>query len=175
MAIFPDEKNSACIQIRVAVTDDIDDIMPLYENAKKFMRHSENNSQWTGGYPARCNIMDDIRRKQLYIGTDNEGRVAVAFAFIRGKDPTYAKIYDGKWLDDNLPYGTIHRIASSGRYSRMLARCVEYCLTMERSIRLDTHADNRPMQQAALRIGFRRCGIIHIADGSPRIAFQLLK
>ena len=30
------------------------------------------------------------------------------------------------------------------------------------------------MQQALQKQGFHRCGIIHIADGSPRIAYDLL-
>jgi hypothetical protein len=31
-----------------------------------------------------------------------------------GKDPTYAVIENGNWLNDE-PYGVIHRIASNGR------------------------------------------------------------
>ena len=37
---------------------------------------------------------------------------------------------------------------------------------------LDTHENNRVMQRAAERYGFKKCGTIYVADGSPRIAYQ---
>ena len=40
------------------------------------------------------------------------------------------------------------------------------------SIRSDTHADNKTMQHLIEADGFTRCGIIYIADGTPRIAYQ---
>lgn len=40
------------------------------------------------------------------------------------------------------------------------------------SIRIDTHADNKTMQHLIEADGFTRCGIIYIADGTPRIAYQ---
>ena len=42
-------------------------------------------------------------------------------------------------------------------------------------LRIDTHEDNQPMQDAVLRYGFRKCGIIHIRDGSKRVAFDYIK
>lgn len=42
------------------------------------------------------------------------------------------------------------------------------------AVRLDTHADNVPMQRAAEVLGFQRCGTIWVEDGSPRIAYELL-
>ena len=42
-------------------------------------------------------------------------------------------------------------------------------------LRIDTHEDNHVMQQAVQKLGFRKCGIIHIADGTPRIAYDLSK
>ena len=39
-------------------------------------------------------------------------------------------------------------------------------------MRADTHADNKVMQHLLESEGFTRCGIIHVADGTPRIAYQ---
>ena len=39
-------------------------------------------------------------------------------------------------------------------------------------LRIDTHADNHIMQHLILKNGFEQCGIIHIADGSERIAYE---
>jgi RimJ/RimL family protein N-acetyltransferase len=51
-------------------------------------------------------------------------------------------------------------------------QCLNYCLTKINNIRVDTHTNNIPMQRAVGRAGFKRCGIICVADGSPRIAYQ---
>ena len=39
-------------------------------------------------------------------------------------------------------------------------------------LRIDTHADNHVMQRCILREGFSRCGVIYVADGSARVAFE---
>ena len=41
-------------------------------------------------------------------------------------------------------------------------------------LRADTHADNKIMQHLLEKNGFTRCGVIHVADGSPRFAYQKL-
>lgn len=159
------------IAIRHSVLSDIPSIMPVYEAAKAFMRLKGNAAQWTGGYPSTDVIAADIDNGNHYVGIDSDGRIAMVFAFITGPDPTYAVIEDGRWPDDT-PYGTIHRIASAGIHPGMLARCVDFCFETAGTIRIDTHADNAPMLSALDRLGFKRCGIIRLADGSPRIAFQ---
>lgn len=42
-------------------------------------------------------------------------------------------------------------------------------------IRIDTHEQNRPMQQALTRYGFQRCGDVVYEEGKERIAFDLVK
>lgn len=159
------------IKIRHASESDLDNIMPVYYLARKFMRRNGNMTQWGNGYPSREQILADIRSGVCYVGVDCDEKIAMVFAFIPGEDPTYSYIEDGCWLNDR-PYATIHRIASSGLYGGMLRRCVDYCFRLIDNLRIDTHADNRPMQDALDRLGFTRCGIIHIADGTPRTAYQ---
>ena len=159
------------ITIRHSSAEDLDRIMPVYESAKKFMRATGNTDQWTGGYPSREIIKEDIAHYSHFIAEDDEGNVLMVFSFILGDDPTYDKIEEGKWLNDK-PYGTIHRIASSGVRGGMLETCVKYCKEIIDNIRIDTHADNGPMQNALHRLGFQCCGIIYTTDGSPRLAFQ---
>lgn len=103
------------------------------------------------------------------VGEDDE--VVMAFAFIIGDDSTYSVIEAGRWLND-LPYGTIHRLGSTGKHRGILRQCVDYCMSQIGNIRLDTHADNATMQSAAEKLGFTRCGTIYCIDGSPRVAFQ---
>lgn len=152
--------------------EDIEEIMSVYESAKSFMRREGNMTQWTGGYPSREIILRDMVAGNHFSYKDpSTGQLLMVFSFIKGDDPTYACIEDGEWLN-NEPYGTVHRIASSGHQGGMLERCLGYCAGQVDNLRIDTHSDNHSMQKALQRTGFTRCGIIYIADGSPRIAFQ---
>lgn len=160
------------IHVRKGKLTDIDAIMSCYDVARRYMRSSGNHNQWINGYPSRELVAEDISRGVSYVGVNDSGELVMAFAFIIGEDPTYSLIEDGEWLNDLL-YGTIHRLGSTGKYNGILKVCVEYCMTKINNIRLDTHADNQTMQQAALKLGFTRCGIIYCQDGSPRIAYQL--
>ena len=110
---------------------------------------------------------------RLFVDVVN-GQLLGVFAFILGVDPTYQVIEDGAWLNDTLPYGTIHRLASSGKSKGVASAVIEWCLEHCQSLRADTHADNQIMQHLLEKNGFTRCGIIHVADGTPRIAYQKL-
>ncbi|MDE6554230.1 MAG: GNAT family N-acetyltransferase [Muribaculaceae bacterium] len=157
--------------IRRSTVRDIDRIMEVYESAKLFMRTQGNFNQWTEGYPDRETILTDIVHWSHYLAEDEEGNVLMVFSFIIGEDPTYKVIENGQWLNDK-PYGTIHRIASSGLRGGMLKECIDYCKEIIDNIRIDTHADNSPMQNALHRLKFSFCGIIYTSGGSPRLAFQ---
>lgn len=158
--------------IRPATEADIPQAMRIVGAAKQFMRASGNLTQWAGPYPGPEHLQADIVRGNLYV-VEHDGTPCAIFAFIVGEDPTYAYI-EGEW-PDNLPYGTLHRVATDGTQSRMLDAIVRWCLQRVDRLRMDTHRDNVPMQKAAERCGFRHCGVIYLADGNPREAFWLGK
>lgn len=151
---------------------DLPRIMEICDLARRFMRSTGNLTQWNNGYPSEQILLHDMALGNNYVGVDETGEIIVTFAFITGNDPTYDVITDGAWLNDH-PYGTIHRMASSGKRGGMLREAVTFCLGMVDEIRLDTHKENHPMQDAAIRLGFVRCGVIICQDGTPREAFQL--
>lgn len=161
------------ITIRKTELTDIDAALAVYALAKQYMRRCGNLHQWTGEYPGRGDVARDIAAGNSYVGIDADGRVRFVFAFILGEDSTYNYIEGGQWLSD-APYGTIHRIASDGSTSRVVEAACRFCSRICPNIRIDTHADNQPMQTALLRCGFTRCGVIYLADGAPRVAFQKL-
>lgn len=162
------------IRIRKGEYRDLDAIMSCYDKARHYMRMNGNHQQWINGYPSREVVIGDIDRGVSYVGEDEDGELVMAFAFIVGEDPTYALIEDGEWLND-LPYGTIHRLGSTGKYGGMLKECVDFCFTQVNNLRLDTHKDNIPMQSAAERLNFIRCGVIYCQDGTAREAYQLME
>ena len=62
---------------------------------------------------------------------------------------------------------------ASGRERRGVVRCVmDYAKTLADNIRIDTHAQNTTMQRQLEKNGFAECGIVYMADGAERIAFQ---
>ena len=90
-----------------------------------------------------------------------------------GEDPTYGEI-DGAWLSDG-PYCTIHRVASRGEAHGLTGEIFHWCMDRCGHLRIDTHADNKPMQRAIEKFGFVYCGIIKAHDGTPRIAFEKME
>jgi len=158
------------MRIRPAERTDLDEIERIYAYARRFMAQNGNPTQWKNGYPWRDLLEEDIDRQTLYVAVKGDSLCGV-FVFAEGEDPTYARIEGGTWLSD-APYGTIHRIASitGGLFPEALAFCRSKCA----HIRIDTHADNKPMQHLAEKYGFSRRGIIYVADGTPRIAYEQL-
>lgn len=156
-------------QVRLALPEDLPVLLQVYAAARRFMAQNGNPNQWGSNNPPEEVLREDIRKEQLYVLGDQD-RICGVFAFILGEDPTYGKIYEGAWRSD-APYGTLHRVAGDGS-GGVFAAAVGYALTKCPHLRVDTHADNKPMQRAILRAGFRKCGIIYIADGTPRIAYE---
>ena len=158
------------MNIRKVQIRDVDAIMNIYASAREFMRASGNPNQWGDGYPSRELIEADINSELLYM-VEDEGEIIACFFFKVGEDPTYARIYEGEWIDGG-EYGVIHRIAVKYNGRGIIARVFEFCSGISRSIRIDTHRDNIPMQRALEKNGFTRCGIIYLLSGDERIAYQ---
>ena len=157
--------------IREATPSDMTDIMKVMEAAKQTMRLSGNLNQWGEGYPSETVITSDMERGGGFV-LDEGGRVVAYFAFLGSPEPTYEKIYDGKWLDDEQPYHVIHRIASYPDVHHVFRDIVDYAFSKDRNIRIDTHHDNHIMQHNIEKHGFEYCGIIHLASGDERLAYQ---
>ena len=75
------------------------DIMLVMDAAKKIMRQSGNMYQWGEGYPSEAVITADLERNGGFI-IEDEGCIVGYFAFLPSPEPTYAKINEGKWIDD---------------------------------------------------------------------------
>lgn len=159
--------------VRKSVPEDIDRLKDIFDHARHFMESTGNPDQWGDGYPSEELILDDISSGDSYVCV-SKGRVVATFVLRGGDDPTYAQIYEGQWLD-YAPYATIHRIASSGEVKRIFHIALQFALTRYDSIRIDTHSDNKVMQAAILKEGFRYCGVIRCWNGTERLAYQYVK
>ena len=160
--------------IREAKPTDMADIMKVMDAAKKIMRQSGNMHQWGEGYPSEAVIMADMEKGGGFVIEDEE-KVVGYFAFLPSPDPTYLKIYEGEWLDDVQPYHVVHRIASYPDAHGIFSDIMDYCFAADRNIRIDTHRDNTIMQHVIEKYGFTYCGIIYLASGDERLAYQRLE
>ena len=163
------------MQIRKAEREDLDRIMEIYEYARQFMVRTGNPNQWAArGWPPRELICRDIEQGKSYVCI-HQGHIAAVFFYDWGIriDPCYDVIEEGEWIGDDC-YGVVHRIASggvpgAGRF------CIDWAYRQCGHLRIDTHADNRVMQRVLEKLGFSRCGIIHVAqDSAPRLAYEKL-
>lgn len=162
----------AMIKIRKTQPTDIAILMDIFEQAKHIMRKDGNMLQWRGNYPSREIVIADIEQGNSYVCTDDTEEIIGTFAFIRGNDPTYTHIYEGKWVEDTLPYGVIHRLASTEHSKGVANACLQWCYEQIPNLRADTHRDNHILQYILKKHGFKYCGIILLANGDERLAFQ---
>lgn len=158
------------MQVRKTTVEDIDAVMDIFDVARAFMRAHGNMTQWPVGKPSRETIENDVATGTGYVVVDEDG-IQGTFACIPGIDPTYIEIEDGAWHSDK-PYLAVHRVASAGKKSGVTGTAFAFAATQGSYLRCDTHQDNIPMQHAMEKFGFKRCGIIHIEDGSPRVAYD---
>ena len=159
--------------VREARPSDITDIVLVMEAAKKIMRQSGNMYQWGDGYPSEAVIISDMEKHGGFV-IEDAGRIVAYFAFLSSPEPTYSKIYDGKWLDDVQSYHVVHRIASFPDVHGIFSSIMDFCFLHDSNIRIDTHKDNRIMQHNIVKHGFTYCGIIYLANGDERLAYQKL-
>ena len=159
------------LTVRRATASDIDSILAVIDAARLIMRATGNLTQWPEGYPSRQTFEADIAEGHCYVIVTPSAVIVGCFSFIPGPDPTYAEIA-GEWPNDK-PYFVIHRLASSGSERGVARACLDYCRDRCDVIRIDTHAENRPMRNWLSKEHFTHCGVIRLADGSPREAYIL--
>ena len=158
--------------VRKAELRDLTAIADIYDHARAFMRSYGNMDQWpTARYPSLESARADLEDGILYV-TEDETGVTGTFVLVPGPDPTYGYIEDGAWRRDT-PYAAVHRVASRGRGT--LAAALNYAKARYDHIRMDTHRDNAPMRHLLEKLGFSQRGTIYVEDGTPRLAFDLLK
>lgn len=163
--------------IRLSTQADLGTIMELIHEAQADFKEA-GIDQWQDGYPNETSIEEDIKRSESYVMLSDHKIIATAMISFRG-EPTYDTI-EGEWLTNN-PYAVIHRVAVCGsmKGKRIAGTIINHTASLcklngVRSIRIDTHLENKAMQRAAVRAGFGYCGIITLTSGATRLAYELI-
>ena len=158
---------------------DIPAIITIFDAAKAYLK-SQNIDQWQQGYPNEDAVHADIAQQISYV-LEKDGQILATTACSFDGETTYDIIYDGAWLTDitNKNYAVIHRIAVADGFKgqniagELLTACEHLCRDHNVfSIRVDTHEANQSMQTFLHKHGFKTCGIILLADGARRVAFE---
>lgn len=162
-------------QFRHTTAADIPAIMAIIAQAQTYFKQ-QGIDQWQDGYPNTSVIQNDIRNNNSYVLLNGKQVVATAMISFDG-EPTYSDI-DGAWLTD-YPYAVIHRVAvrTELKGQNLAATFIELTAKMclQKSIpciRIDTHRENLPMQRVAQKNGFTYCGVIRLASGADRLAYE---
>ena len=158
------------MKVRRTNLADVEAVVEIYENARRFMKKCGNENQWVGR-PDRSDVLRDIEDGNGYVVEADGGEIVGAFFFSLSEDPTYKIIYGGEWKSD-APYGVIHRIAAKYHGRGIADFIYNHCFNLRQNLRIDTHRDNTPMQKSLSKNGFEYCGIIHLENGDERLAFQ---
>ncbi len=151
----------------------LNEIMEVYKIAREYMKKTNNPNQWGDNNPSLELIKSHILDGNLYLGINENNEILFSFAFILGEDPTYKYIENGKWVD-NSAYGTIHSLASAQKINHVFSYVLAFCLTKTDHIRIDTHEDNKVFQYVLAKFDFKKCGVIYLKNGSPRLAYELV-
>ena len=167
--------------IRKAKIEELEKIMPIFNEARKTIAMLGIN-QWQNGYPDESVISSDIKREESYVLEDAAG-IFGSFAMILTGEPTYDRIYEGKWLHsgDGKSYLAIHRVAisvsrrGSGASGKLIAFAEEFGReNLKKSIRIDTHEGNVVMRRMLEKNGFSYTGVIYLDSGEKRVAYEKL-
>ena len=161
------------MEIRKTTKNDLKDILKIYEHARKFMKETNNPTQWGDHKPAVSQVEKDIIDGKSYVCVNDENKVVGVFYFNIEPDPTYSYI-EGKWLNDEI-YGVVHRIAVGQNSKGVGSFCLKWAYEQCKNLRIDTHENNIPMKSLLKKLGFSYCGIIYLLDGDPREAYQKIK
>ncbi len=163
------------MKIRKTTESDLDRVMEIYAYARKFMAEHGNPNQWgPTNWPPKALIQEDIKRGCSYVCENEDGDVVGTFFYNKGEDiePNYRTIEDGEWIGGNN-YAVVHRIASDGSVKGTGSYCITWALEQSGHLRIDTHGDNKVMQNMLIKLGFTHCGTIYVdEDDYPRMAFE---
>ena len=140
------------MKIRKATSEDFNILSDLYEQARIFMAQHGNPTQWGNSYPPAAILEQDIADGNSYVCEEN-GVIHATFYFCIGKDDTYARIYEGEWLNES-PYGVVHRITSDGKIKGAASYCIDWAFKQCGNLKIDTHRNNQIMQHLLDKNGF---------------------
>ena len=158
---------------RKATLEDLDTIAQMISAASARLG-AAGIDQWQRGYPNRQSVERDIENGVGMVLCEG-ATILVYGAVIFTGEPAYNDLTGGKWLTQG-DYAVVHRLCASEIFVGMgFAKSFMFAaeaMVSERvkSMRIDTHPDNKIMQGLIEKLGFTYCGDVVIE--SRRLAYE---
>jgi RimJ/RimL family protein N-acetyltransferase len=146
-----------------------------YERIVEILKDGRNQlaekgiDQWQGDYPNPQHVKEDVENGFAYLVHSDDDETVGTFTILPSPDHAYDNL-DGEWLMETEDYLTIHRVAihsdhaGQGYASKLFQEVINYInnnRTDIKSIRIDTHEDNKAMQHLITKSDFTRVGTLH--------------
>ena len=157
----------AIIKLVKATQNDLDRIIEILADGRNQLAE-KGVAQWQGDYPNREHVKEDIEKGFAYLVVSDDQETVGTLSIVAPPEHDYDTM-DGHWLVDTDQYRVIHRVAihsnhaGHGYASRMFESVIDYVEKAAhiKSLRIDTHEDNKAMQHLIEKNGFKRVGTLH--------------
>lgn len=157
----------AIIKLVKATQKDLDRIIEILADGRNQLAE-KGVDQWQGDYPNRDHVKEDIEKGFAFLVVSDDEQTVGALSVVAPPEHDYDTM-DGHWLIDTDKYRVIHRVAIHSKHaghgyaSRMFEEVIEYMKKADdiKSLRIDTHEDNKAMQHLIEKNGFKRVGTLH--------------
>lgn len=180
---------------------DLAAVSAILAGARKHMGEVLKIDQWQGAYPSAADFEADITIGRAYVFCDERAFPIGVAMVTTEREPIYDRITDGaaltrfesdnrfaivpdtlygKWHFDKNDAGVVHRFCvdtSLHRHGVGSAFMREICALLRsrscKSVRIDTHPFNIPMQKMLEKSGFCPVGVVTVSEKTPeRIAYE---
>lgn len=132
--------------------------------------------QWQRGYPNRGSVEKDIAEGVGMVLCEGD-TILVYGAVIFSGEPAYNDLTGGEWLTQG-DYACVHRLCVNeifvgmGFSKHFMFAAEAMASERVKSIRIDTHPENKIMQGLIEKLGYTYCGDVVIE--SRRLAYEKL-
>ena len=164
------------VAYRKARLADLDRLEDILKASIQYLA-DQGVDQWQNGEVTIDHLRSVIEADQAYVCLD-EGKNILAFFVLADEDPAYDDLAEGAWLTE-APYYANHRVMISLKQRGQGLSWTVFAMIKniakadeKRSLRVDTHPDNRVMQHILEREGFKRTGSTYLANGGFRWTYD---
>ena len=172
------ESNKGIYSIRELKPNDKESVLAIWSEGRSFLKEM-GVSQWQkGDYPGEDAFLDDLAENRGRVVV-SESTVVAVFAFTLTPELSYTTL-KGSWKTEEGEYLTIHRTAvkmeekGKGLMGIILSYCIEEARkTKKKSVRIDTHKDNKAMIKSLEKNGFEKMGVLTLSSGSEEVDERL--
>ena len=154
--------------LRQAKKEDLALCVDILRSGRDFQRQ-QGFTQWADGFPDPDVIAQDIEKGCGFLFMKDGVPAGYQYISLEG-DPAYPGL-EGTWQREGC-YGVVHRIAfapafrGQGLSGQAFEVIGAYCKKKgAKSLRIDTHPDNKRMQRVLEKAGFSYRGIVMLPVG----------